>query len=215
MITHDTILGVSTILYLALFFLYILYFTAGKKGILRIAWYGLLATFTMQAAGIGLRWAESYQLGMGHAPLSNYYESLIFFSWTISLIMIVMRKRLYPVITFSGATASLALMACVPFPRGGAGDQPLIPALQSNWLHVHVITCFLAYAAFLVSFTCGGLYFGAGNIADRQDTGRHQLQEHYYWLFHANIWYTNRNTLWALRVGSYWSWNPKKHGSSS
>jgi ABC-type transport system involved in cytochrome c biogenesis permease subunit len=111
MITHDTILGISTILYLALFFLYIVYFAARRKGILRTAWYCLLVTFALQTAGIGLRWVESYRLGMGHAPLSNYYESLIFFSWAISLIMIVMRKRLYPVITFTGAAASLALMA--------------------------------------------------------------------------------------------------------
>ncbi len=213
MITHDTILGVSTILYLALFFLYILYFTAGKKGILRIAWYGLLATFTMQAAGIGLRWAESYQLGMGHAPLSNYYESLIFFSWTISLIMIVMRKRLYPVITFSGATASLALMAYASLSPGvERGIQPLIPALQSNWLHVHVITCFLAYAAFLVSFTCGGLYFfeSRGNVP----TGRTLEDINYRSIIIGFSMLTSgilTGAVWAHYAwGSYWSWDPKE-----
>jgi len=47
-----------------------------------VAYGGLLA----QSVAISLRWKESYDLGMGHAPLSNLYESVVFFSWTIVLI---------------------------------------------------------------------------------------------------------------------------------
>jgi len=204
MITHHAILGVATILYLALFFLYILYFSVGKKGILTVAWYCLLATFAVQTAGIGLRWVESYRLGIGHAPLSNFYESLIVFSWSISLLVMIMRKRLYPVITFAAGAASLGLMAYASlFPGVERGIQPLIPALQSNWLHVHVITCFLAYAAFLVSFVAGGALFPPVPMdrAGRPHPGGYQLQEHYYWLFHAHIWYTNGSRMGPLCMG--------------
>jgi ABC-type transport system involved in cytochrome c biogenesis permease subunit len=213
MITHDMILGISTILYLALFFLYIVYFAAGKKGILRIAWYCLLVTFAIQTAGIGLRWVESYSLGMGHAPLSNYYESLIFFSWSVSLFVIAMRRRLFPVITFAAATASLALMAYASlFPGIERGIQPLIPALQSNWLHVHVITCFLAYAAFLVSFTCGGLYFfeSRGIVPP----GRILEDINYRSIIIGFSMLTSgilTGAVWAHYAwGSYWSWDPKE-----
>ena len=39
----------------------------------------------INTAGIGLRWVESYQMGIGYAPLSNMYESLVFFSWSIAI----------------------------------------------------------------------------------------------------------------------------------
>ena len=44
-------------------------------------------------AGMIMRWLESYRLGIGHAPLSNLYESLIFFSWTIALIYLIIERR--------------------------------------------------------------------------------------------------------------------------
>jgi len=213
MITHHAILGVATILYLALFFLYILYFSVGKKGILTVAWYCLLATFAVQTAGIGLRWVESYRLGIGHAPLSNFYESLIVFSWSISLLVMIMRKRLYPVITFAAGAASLGLMAYASlFPGVERGIQPLIPALQSNWLHVHVITCFLAYAAFLVSFVAGGLYF----LRSRWIVpAGHTLEDINYRSIIIGFSMLTSGILtgavWAHYAwGSYWSWDPKE-----
>jgi len=213
MITHHTILGIATILYLVLFFLHALYFAARKKGILTAIWYCLIVTFAVQTAGIGLRWAESYRLGMGHAPLSNYYESLIFFSWSISLLVMLMRKRLYPVITFLAAAASLGLMAYASLSGGvDRGIQPLIPALQSNWLHVHVITCFVAYSAFLVSFISGGLYFfrSRGIVPPGrtlEDINYRSIIIGFFMLTSGIL----TGAVWAHYAwGSYWSWDPKE-----
>ena len=205
MITDHALLGVATIMYLALFFFHIVYFVWKKKALLTALQYVLYATVVVQTAGILMRWALSYRLGIGHAPLSNYYESLIFFSWSISVFMVGMRKRrLYPVITFAAAGISLTLMAYASLSPGvERGIQPLIPALQSNWLHIHVFTCFLGYAAFAISFICGALYFfrPGGLVPARGKPRRHQLQEHYYWLFHADIWYTYRSRMGPLCVG--------------
>ena len=44
----------------------------------------------LQTTAIGLRWRESYVMGVGHAPLSNLYESVVFFSWTIVLIYLLL-----------------------------------------------------------------------------------------------------------------------------
>ncbi|MCJ7830028.1 MAG: c-type cytochrome biogenesis protein CcsB, partial [Desulfobacterales bacterium] len=44
-------------------------------------------------AGILLRWVESHQMGIGHVPLSNLYESLIFFAWTIMLLYMIVEWR--------------------------------------------------------------------------------------------------------------------------
>ena len=60
---------------------------------------GRLGTWTAilgavgNASGMIMRWVESYRLGIGHAPLSNMYESLVFFSWTIVVIYLVIERR--------------------------------------------------------------------------------------------------------------------------
>ncbi|BDV41745.1 c-type cytochrome biogenesis protein CcsB [Geotalea uraniireducens] len=109
--------------------------------------------FIVHTAAIALRWKESYDLGHGHAPLSNLYESVVFFAWTIILIFGILDLKykyrvvgafVIPFALFGMAWAQLSL---------GSGIEPLVPALQSNWLLYHVITCFLGYAAFAVA--CG------------------------------------------------------------
>jgi cytochrome c-type biogenesis protein CcsB len=115
--------------------------------------YAALFGFVVQTVAIGLRWKESYDQGHGHAPLSNLYESVVFFSWTIVLIFLVIDfKYKYRAIGFFVIPFALFGMAWAQLSLD-AGIQPLVPALQSNWLVYHVITCFLGYAAFAVA--CG------------------------------------------------------------
>jgi cytochrome c-type biogenesis protein CcsB len=96
-------------------------------------------------------------MGIGHAPLSNLYESLIFFSWSITAVYLFFEWRtqdkslgafVIPAVFLFMAYASLS-------PHIDSRIQPLIPALQSNWLVSHVVTCFLGYAAFTVAFAAG------------------------------------------------------------
>ena len=105
-------------------------------------------------AGIVLRWVESYRLGMGHAPLSNLYESLIFFSWAIAVIYLTIefkyKNRIIGAFTIPLAFFTITYASLSP----NISDriQPLIPALKSNWLIAHVITCFALIAMFLNTF---------------------------------------------------------------
>ena len=109
--------------------------------------------FLIQTVAIILRWKESYTMGVGHAPLSNLYESVVFFSWTIILIYgIIELKYKYRIIGAFVVPFALFGMAWAQLSLD-SGIQPLVPALQSNWLLYHVITCFLGYAAFAVA--CG------------------------------------------------------------
>jgi len=214
MTTDHALLGLATIMYLGLFFVHILYFTWQKKALLSFAQYALYGTVIVQAAGMAMRWALSYRLGIGHVPLSNYYESLIFFSWSISVFMICMRKRsLYPVITFIAAGISLLLMAYASLSSGvEKGIQPLIPALQSNWLHIHVITCFLGYAAFVVSFICGVLYFfRPGKIVPTRESLESINYRSIIIGFSMLTSGILTGAVWAhFAWGSYWSWDPKE-----
>lgn len=210
----DKILGIVTLLYLCLFVIHLIYFAARKEGVLRALWIVLYGTFGLHTVGILLRWAESYRLGFGHAPLSNFYESLIVYAWCISLLIILMRKRLsYPVFTLLASLVSLFFMGYASLsPSVDRNIQPLVPALQSNWLHIHVLTCFLAYAAFAVSFIASGLYFvGWKRIVPPKE----MLEEINYRsiivgfpLLSAGIL---TGAVWAHYAwGSYWSWDPKE-----
>ncbi len=114
-----------------------------------LAWIGV----AIQTVAAGLRWKESYAVGLGHIPLANLYESVVFFSWSIVLIFgIIDLKYKYRVIgAFVMPFALLGMTwAQLYLPTD---ISPLMPALQSNWLTYHVLTCFLGYAAFAVA--CG------------------------------------------------------------
>ena len=67
------------------------YLASRSKAVALVANILSYAGFLAHTAAIGLRWYESYQIpgGVGHAPLSNLYESVVFFAWTILLIYIL------------------------------------------------------------------------------------------------------------------------------
>lgn len=212
---HHKILGVVTVIYLIILFLHFVYFAYKKETILKAIWLGIYLNFVLHTGGIVFRWIDSYKLNIGHAPLSNLYESLIFFSWCICLIMIMMKKRLmYPIITMLGIVATLFFMAYASLSPGvDKSIQPLIPALQSNWLHIHVITCFISYAAFVISFICGILYFIGSKWTILPD--KETLEEINYKSVMVGFPMLSAGILtgsvWAHYAwGSYWSWDPKE-----
>jgi len=145
--------NITTLSYLVSMVIFFVFLGSRNK---TIGYAGTIAAyfgFIVQTVAIGLRWKESYVLGVGHAPLSNLYESVVFFSWTIILIfaLIDFKYKYRPVGAF---VVPFALLGMAWAQLGlHSGIDPLVPALQSNWLLYHVITCFLGYASFAVA--CG------------------------------------------------------------
>lgn len=95
-----------------------------------------------------LRWVES-----GHFPLSNLYESLIFLAWSLLLLHIYLENSLKNL--FLGVLTAPAILCLVAFtdfslPPELQKSNPLVPALQSNWLVMHVTVMIGSYAALLV-----------------------------------------------------------------
>jgi cytochrome c-type biogenesis protein CcsB len=118
--------------------------------------------FAFHTVHLGVRWWESYQMGqdIGHIPVSNLFESMSFGAWTIMLMYMVVEKK-YNNRSFGVFVTPVALlaMAYIGFaPNVGKEIEPLVPALQSYWLHIHVITSFLGYAAFAISFGVSLMY---------------------------------------------------------
>lgn len=206
---NDKILGLTTLLDVALVLMFLLYLITKKEGALKAARTVLYATFGVHTAGLLVRWWESYRMGTPHVPLTNLYESLIFYAWCLLLIQIVMRKSLPPLL-------SLCLSAVALFSMGYSSlwpstIEPLVPALQSNWLHIHVLTCFIAYAAFAISFFCGIFYFVDSRFLPPKST----LEEINYRSVMVGFPMLSAGILtgavWAsFAWGSYWSWDPKE-----
>ena len=90
---NSIILSYITFVYFASFMLYLLMMVMGKEFFGRLATFVTLAGLLGQSLAILLRWIESYELGIGHAPLSNLYESLIFFAWTIVFLYLLIEWR--------------------------------------------------------------------------------------------------------------------------
>jgi len=152
--------NITTVAYFAAMVLFFAFIATKNKTVAFVATLTSLAGFLIQTAALGLRWYESYQiLGVdGRAPLTNLYESVVFFAWSILLIYLLMdwkyKQRtigafVLPTALFSMLWAQMSLHAAI---------DPLVPALQSNWLTYHVITCFLGYAGFAVAFGVSVMY---------------------------------------------------------
>ena len=154
------LLSLTTFAYLGASFLYVAYCIFHSEKVGKMATVLTLAALVLQTAGLGLRWQESYHLGFGHAPLTNMYESVVFFSWAIGLLYLLFAWK-YRARTLGAFAAPLAFlaMAYASFAPGMTRTiAPLVPALQSNWLIAHVVTCFIGYAGFAVAAALGLMY---------------------------------------------------------
>ena len=180
--------------------------------------------FAMHSAALLLRWKSSYDLGIGHVPLSNFYESLVFFSWSILFIHLILesRSKIRSLGTFLMPVAFLLLAYASMVPGVNNRIQPLIPALQSNWLTVHVLTCFLGYAFFAAAFALGIMILlksdasaGAGSRLRQRIPGDDALEELLYQGVLLGFIFLSlgiaTGSIWAHSAwGSYWSWDPKE-----
>lgn len=218
--------GICMLAYLlsAAFYLGLLIFKQPRAG--QIGMLLALAGVVVQTAAIGLRWYESYQLGHGHAPLTNMYESLVFFAWCTTLLYLYLeyRYKARVVGAFVLPCAAVAMAYASFSDRIDDRINPLIPALQSNWLIAHVVTCFIGYAAFAVAGGLGLMYLIKRRAVQRQapadsiggslpelrvidDLTHRTIVFGFLWLSAGII----TGAVWANEAwGTYWSWDPKE-----
>ncbi|MFA7382893.1 MAG: c-type cytochrome biogenesis protein CcsB [Desulfurivibrionaceae bacterium] len=218
------LLGITTFAYLlsAILYIAIFVFRANRLGL--FATLTTATAFLINTAGIALRWQESYQAGIGYAPLSNMYESLVFFAWATAMFYLGLEWKYKNRIlgAFSMPFAYLSMAYASFSSQFGKEIKPLVPALQSNWLIAHVVTCFVGYAAFAVACGLGFMYL----LKDRKtkqapesllaslpelkvidDIIHRTLVFGFLWLTAGII----TGAVWANSAwGTYWSWDPKE-----
>ena len=227
MVYNSLILSIVTFVYGAAGVVYLFAWIFRKEAAGKTATWITVVAWLGNTVGIILRWYESYHLGSeyGHAPFSTLYESLVFFAWTTGLIYLVIERRYQNRVigAFAMPLACLALAYASLSPDKTI--EPLIPALKSNWLIAHVISCFLGYAAFAVAFGASILYLiksketvpearvgQSGKLlipaAPVLDELTHQLIMFGFLFLTVGI---ITGAVWAQTAwGRYWGWDPKE-----
>ena len=222
-VPSQTLFNLSMGIYLICSLGYLIFATSRNKILGTMSTFLVTIGLLIHSAGLIFRWVETHQTGYGYIPLSNMYESLVFFSWTIVLVYVILEfkygQKIIGVFVTPFAFLAIALTSVIP----GVDSKitPLIPALQSNWLAIHVITCFLGYASFAVSFGISILYL----IQDKKRTGKDEATK---WLPSTSLLdeinYRSivigfpmlslgiiTGAAWANYAwGTYWSWDPKE-----
>src|SRR5512139_2253202 len=195
----------------------------GKKETLaRIGTWICIAAAVVSTAALGVRWAESYKMGIGRIPVTNLYESLVFFAWAVNLFYLFVEWR-YRNRTFGAFVMPIAFATMLFAFTNESSIQPLVPALQSYWLHAHVITCFIGYAAFAVSAGTAVMFLLKAKQEETKATGgvvgvfppTKVLDELVYkaimWGFPFLTAGIITGAAWANYAwGTYWSWDPKE-----
>src|ERR1700757_4766915 len=148
----------SNLLYAALIFYAgagALYMGFGVTGTARYVTFASTATAIGLAANtlaVAHRWYLS-----GRPPFASIYEILLSFVWTVALLTLVAEKK-FDVKIIGSITMPLAVVCVILMQLLPSEVRPLVPALQSTWLHVHVTLAMLAYAACAVSFALAMMF---------------------------------------------------------
>jgi cytochrome c-type biogenesis protein CcsB len=156
----------SNLLFAALVFyagagaLYLGFGVTGTESYVRFAsiatWIGLAAN----TGAVAHRWYEA-----GHPPFASVYEMLLSFVWTLAALTLIAEKK-YGVKVIGTVTMPVAIVGVVLMQLLRTEARPLVPALQSTWLHVHVALAMLAYAACALSFALALMFL----IQDKMET---------------------------------------------
>jgi cytochrome c-type biogenesis protein CcsB len=181
----------------------------------------------MGLIGLMVRWRESYLINpdYGHIPVSNLYEVFVLFSVITALIYLYYEKRSqtralggFVLLVIS---AAVAFLLWYTFNRDAAVIHPLVPALKSYWMKIHVPANFIGYGCFSVAAMLGLAYLlrsretSAEGMFSSRLPAPEVLDDLMYKLVALGFTFftiaTILGALWAAEAwGSYWSWDPKE-----
>ena len=184
----------------------------------RLCWAAVVLGWT----GMMVRWYESYLIGadVGHIPVSNLYEVFILFAMITAMFYLYYEqhyktRQLGPFVLLIIA-AAVGFLLWYTVARDAADIQPLVPALQSWWMKIHVPANFIGYGTFALAAMVGTAYLlkSHGYLVDRlpplevlDDVMYKSISVGFAFFTVATI----LGALWAAEAwGGYWSWDPKE-----
>ena len=191
--------------------------TGGSIGS-KLCWAAVVMGFT----GMLVRWYESYLIGadVGHIPISNLYEVFILFCMITSLFylyyeQVYATRQLGPFVLLV-VSAAVGFLIWYMVTRDAAEIQPLVPALQSWWMKIHVPANFIGYGTFsLAAMVAVAYLLKSHNILVDRLPSLELLDDVMYKAIAVGFAFftiaTILGALWAAEAwGGYWSWDPKE-----
>lgn len=157
----------------------------------RLTW----AATLMGLTGLMVRWRETYLIDFdfGHIPVSNLYEVFVLFCVLTALLYLYYERKFNT--RQLGFFASLVISMAVGFvlwysmAKGAAEIQPLVPALKSYWMKIHVPANFIGYGAFSLAAMLGLFYLALDGARSSSPSKKA------FWIYYAA----------ALLVAGIWS----------
>ena len=219
--SQSAILWMSVVSFLSTLFYGIGLATRSATGAVigsKLCWTAVVLGLT----GMMVRWYESYLIGadVGHIPVSNLYEVFILFSLITAMFYLYFEQRYAT--RQMGAFVLLVISAAIGFllwytvTRDASDIQPLVPALQSWWMKIHVPANFIGYGNFALAAMVSAAYLlkSSGRLVDRLPS-LEVLDDVMYKAISAGFAFftiaTILGALWAAEAwGGYWSWDPKE-----
>jgi cytochrome c-type biogenesis protein CcsB len=190
-----------------------------------ITWVALV----MGLCGLMVRWYESYLIDpeFGHIPVSNLYEVFILFCVMTGLLYLYYEGR-YQNRSLGGfvllvISAAVGFLLWYSFDRGADKILPLVPALKSYWMKIHVPANFIGYGAFALAAMTSVAYILKARGEQRNPQGLvatrlpplEMLDDITYKAIALGFAFftvaTILGAMWAAEAwGGYWSWDPKE-----
>ncbi|PLA75337.1 c-type cytochrome biogenesis protein CcsB [Hydrogenovibrio sp. SC-1] len=190
-----------------------------------LAWSG--AAFGL--VGMMVRWRESYLINpeYGHIPVSSLYEVFILFAVLTTLMYLYyeqkIRTRSMGGFVMLIVSASVAFLLWYTFDRGAHEIQPLVPALKSYWMKIHVPANFIGYGGFSIAAMVGLAYVLTEKIQLKNPNSSflrampslESMDDLMYKTIALGFAFftiaTVLGAMWAAEAwGGYWSWDPKE-----
>jgi cytochrome c-type biogenesis protein CcsB len=215
--SESSIFTVTFVLYIGAALSYLSFLYSKRERLARTGSAVALFGLALHTVALILRTVES-----GHAPFTNMYESLSFLAWATVFAYLIIEWKFK--VRKPGAYLLLivvALMALASSPLMPKEAAPLVPALQSYWLWLHVSVTLLGEAFFAIAFITSVMYLRAdarekkglapqsGLTAGRLDSISYRTIAFGFPLF--TLGGLVFGMVWAYKAwGSYWSWDPKE-----
>lgn len=194
--------------------LYILFFVAKNEKCSQTGLITLVLAFAVHTIALIVRTVAAHRL-----PLTNQYEFATSFAWGIALVTLIFKKKFN--FKALGAVVCPVLVLLIGYAALQNKEiNELMPALQSNWLSIHVGTAIISYGSFGVAFGVAFLYLIREHLKDQSFVEKHLPDSDLLdligyraialgFIFLTLVMITG--AIWAERAwGHYWSWDPKE-----
>ena len=192
--------------------------------VIRRQWIGrvgrvlFVIAFVAQSIGLALR-----GIALGAFPVTNTYESLVFYGWVFALgylVLLVLGNlpdRVREAIGIGVGLLVAVFMALASSPLRSPEIVPLVPALRSHWLALHVSLVFIGEGFFAVAFVAGLMYLFVSRqgrdtrseLLERLDRlGSRAIAIGFPFFTLGGLFF---GAIWAKHAwGRYWGWDPKE-----